>query len=77
MPALEPAKDALASELRRPSSQMSALLGYLPLESALRYLIGALGTVAPQELVRLLRRNSRRDVTEWVVGGRVDCSQSF
>jgi membrane protein len=32
-----------------------ALLGYLPVENALSELLAALGTVAPQELVRLLR----------------------
>jgi membrane protein len=32
-----------------------ALLGYLPVENALNELVAALGTVAPQELVRLLR----------------------
>ena len=33
-----------------------ALLGYLPVENALSELLTALGTVAPQELVRLLRK---------------------
>jgi membrane protein len=32
-----------------------ALIGYLPVENALSELLAALGTVAPQELVRLLR----------------------
>ena len=32
-----------------------ALIGYLPVEDALNELLAALGTVAPQELVRLLR----------------------
>src|SRR5688572_12665176 len=32
-----------------------ALIGYLPVENALGELLAALGTVAPQELVRLLR----------------------
>jgi membrane protein len=32
-----------------------ALIGYLPVENALSELLGTLGTVAPQELVRLLR----------------------
>jgi membrane protein len=32
-----------------------ALIGYLPVENALNELLAALGTVAPQELVRLLR----------------------
>jgi len=32
-----------------------ALIGYLPVENALNQLLAALGTVAPQELVRLLR----------------------
>ena len=32
-----------------------ALLGYLPVEHALSELLAAIGTVAPQELVRLLR----------------------
>ena len=33
-----------------------ALIGYLPVENALSELLTALGTVAPQELVRLLRK---------------------
>ena len=32
-----------------------ALIGYLPVENALSELLAALGTIAPQELVRLLR----------------------
>jgi membrane protein len=32
-----------------------ALIGYLPVENALSELLAAVGTVAPQELVRLLR----------------------